>query len=150
MRSSHNVGVGHPLLRREAEHRLDLRAHVEAATGRPRLPAVRRHRHALEQRPKALFAELLGGDVIHESSRRTRGGAPAHSYRQPGPGLNAEGGSDRPYPAPMRRVRVIVGACALLAACAAPPALAGTLDSLTDAQIAARFAPRLVLHPEER
>ncbi len=50
----------------------------------------------------------------------------------------------------MRRVRVIVGVCALLAACAAPPAFAGTLDSLTDAQIAARFAPRLVLHADER
>ena len=50
----------------------------------------------------------------------------------------------------MRRVRVIVGVCALLAACAAPPAFAGTLDTLTDAQIAARFAPRLVLHADER
>ena len=50
----------------------------------------------------------------------------------------------------MRRVRVIVGVCALLAACAVPPAFAGTLDTLTDAQIAARFAPRLVLHADER
>ena len=57
---------------------------------------------------------------------------------------------DQPYPARMRRVRVIVGVCALLVACTAPPALAGTLDTLPDAQIAARFAPRLVLHADER
>jgi hypothetical protein len=50
----------------------------------------------------------------------------------------------------MRRLRVILSAWALLSACAVPPALAGTLDGLTDAQIATRFAPRLVLHPEER
>ena len=50
----------------------------------------------------------------------------------------------------MRRVRVIVGVCALLAAGSALPAYAGTLDTLPDAQIAARFAPRLVLHAEER
>jgi hypothetical protein len=49
----------------------------------------------------------------------------------------------------MRRFRVIVGVCALLATAAAP-AFAGTLDGLTDAQIAARFAPRLVLHADER
>ena len=58
--------------------------------------------------------------------------------------------SDATYPARMRRVRFIVSACALLAAWAAPPAFAGTLDGLTDAQIAARFAPRLVLHADER
>jgi hypothetical protein len=58
--------------------------------------------------------------------------------------------SEAAYPAGMRRVRFIVGACALLATCAAQPALAGTLDGLTDAQIAARFAPRLVLHADER
>jgi hypothetical protein len=52
------------------------------------------------------------------------------------------------YPASMRRVRVIVSVCALLAACAAAPAFAGTLDGLTDTQIAARFAPRLVLHAD--
>src|SRR5712675_1328005 len=45
----------------------------------------------------------------------------------------------------MRRFRVIVSACALLATAAAP-AFAGTLDGLTDAQIAAR----LVLHADER
>ena len=50
----------------------------------------------------------------------------------------------------MRRLCVILSACALLAACGAPPASAGTLDGLPDAQIAERFAPRLVLHPEER
>jgi hypothetical protein len=50
----------------------------------------------------------------------------------------------------MRRLRVILSAWALVAACAVPPAPAGTLDGLTDAQIAARFAPRLVLHPAER
>ena len=50
----------------------------------------------------------------------------------------------------MRRLCVILSAWALLAACAAPRRSAGTLDGLTDAQIAARFAPRLVLHPEER
>ena len=33
---------------------------------------------------------------------------------------------------------------------AAAPAFAGTLDGLTDAQIAERFAPRLVLHADER
>ena len=45
---------------------------------------------------------------------------------------------------------MIVGACALLAACAAQPAFAGTLDRLTDAQVAARFSPRLILHADER
>jgi hypothetical protein len=50
----------------------------------------------------------------------------------------------------MRRVQVIVSVCALLAACAVTPVSAGTLDGLTDAQIAARFAPRLVLHADER
>jgi hypothetical protein len=50
----------------------------------------------------------------------------------------------------MRRLRVILGAWALLVACTAQPVLAGTLDSLSNAQIAARFAPHLVLHPEER
>jgi hypothetical protein len=49
----------------------------------------------------------------------------------------------------MRRFRVIVSVCALLATAAAP-AFAGPLDGLTDAQIAARFAPRLVLHADER
>src|SRR5580765_7769996 len=49
----------------------------------------------------------------------------------------------------MRRFRVILGVCALLAT-AAVPAFAGTLDGLTDAQIAVRFAPRLVLHADER
>ena len=38
----------------------------------------------------------------------------------------------------------------LLAVVAAPAAPAGTLDGLPDAQIAARFAPRLVLHADER
>ena len=47
-------------------------------------------------------------------------------------------------------MRVIVGVCALLATCAVPPAFAGPLDTLPDAQIAARFAPRLVLHADER
>jgi hypothetical protein len=50
----------------------------------------------------------------------------------------------------MLRMRVIAGICALLGAFAAQPAFAGTVDGLTDAQIAARFAPRLVLHADER
>jgi hypothetical protein len=50
----------------------------------------------------------------------------------------------------MRRLRAILCACGVAAACGAQPALAGTLDGLPDAQIAARFAPRLVLHPQER
>ena len=50
----------------------------------------------------------------------------------------------------MRRLRLTVCALALLLAGSAPAALGGTLDGLTDAQIAARFAPRLVLHPAER
>jgi hypothetical protein len=50
----------------------------------------------------------------------------------------------------MRRTRMIVAACALLAVCAAAPASAGTIDGLTDAQIAARFSPRLALHADER
>ncbi len=50
----------------------------------------------------------------------------------------------------MRRLRMILSAGAVLASLAAPPALAGTLDGLPDAQIAARFAPRLVLHADER
>jgi hypothetical protein len=50
----------------------------------------------------------------------------------------------------MRRARVIVGLCALLAACVTSSASAGTLDGLTDAQIAARFAPRLVFSADER
>ena len=75
--------VGHPLRGRVSEHRLDLRADVEAATRHPRLPAVRRHRHALDQRLEALFAELLGGDVVHESSR-ARAGACAHSLSAAG------------------------------------------------------------------
>jgi hypothetical protein len=50
----------------------------------------------------------------------------------------------------MRRLRLTVCALALLLAAFAQPALGGTLDGLTDAQIAARFAPRLVLHPDER
>ena len=50
----------------------------------------------------------------------------------------------------MRRLRTVLGACALLAMVAAPAAPAGTIDGLPDAQIAARFAPRLVLHPDER
>ena len=49
----------------------------------------------------------------------------------------------------MRRLRVILSALALLLACAAPPALAGTLDSLSDTQLAARFAPRLVFDAGE-
>jgi hypothetical protein len=53
----------------------------------------------------------------------------------------------------MRRLRTIgraLGAAALLAVLAAVSAQGGTLDGLPDAQIAARFAPRLVLHPDER
>jgi hypothetical protein len=50
----------------------------------------------------------------------------------------------------MRRLRLTVCALALLLAWSAPSALGGTLDGLTDAQIAARFAPRLVVHPAER
>ena len=50
----------------------------------------------------------------------------------------------------MGLLRAMLCACGLLAISAAPPALAGTLDSLPDAQIAERFAPRLVLHQEER
>ena len=58
MRCSHSSGSAIHCAGREAEHRLDLRAHIQAATGRSRLPAVRRDRHALEQRSKALFAEV--------------------------------------------------------------------------------------------
>ena len=50
----------------------------------------------------------------------------------------------------MRRLCVILGAWALLGAAVVQPAAAGTLNGLGDAQIAARFAPRLVLHPAER
>ena len=56
----------------------------------------------------------------------------------------------RLYPASMRRLCVILGAWALLGAGVVQPAAAGTLNGLGDAQIAARFAPRLVLHPAER
>jgi hypothetical protein len=49
----------------------------------------------------------------------------------------------------MRRLRLIVCALALIA-CGAVPASGGTLDGLTDEQIAARFAPRLVLLADER
>ncbi|MDX6620021.1 MAG: Vacuolar protein sorting-associated protein 62 [Gaiellales bacterium] len=49
----------------------------------------------------------------------------------------------------MRRLRLTVCALALIA-CGAAPASGGTLDGLTDEQIAARFAPRLVLHADER
>src|SRR5436190_14950508 len=50
----------------------------------------------------------------------------------------------------MGRLQVMLCVCGLLVACAAPAAVAGTLDGLPDAQIAERFAPRLVLHPQER
>jgi hypothetical protein len=50
----------------------------------------------------------------------------------------------------MRRLRTVLGACVLLAVVAAPAAPAGTIDGLPDGQIAARFAPRLVLHADER
>ena len=53
-------------------------------------------------------------------------------------------------PSAVRRLCVVLAACGLLAALGAPAAFGGTLDSLTDAQIAARFAPRLVLHPAEQ
>jgi hypothetical protein len=57
---------------------------------------------------------------------------------------------ETPYPAPMRRLCLTVCALALLAASGVPPALAGALDGLSDAQIAARFAPRLVFNPAEQ
>ena len=50
----------------------------------------------------------------------------------------------------MRRLRLTVCALALSLACGVQPALGGILDGLTDAQIAERFAPRLVLHANER
>jgi hypothetical protein len=50
----------------------------------------------------------------------------------------------------MRRLQLTVCALALLLAYAVQPAAGGTLDGLTDAQIAARFAPRLVLHADEQ
>ena len=77
------LGIGHPLLRAEPQHRLDLRAHVETAPGRARLPAVGRHRHALEQRAEALFGELLVGVVIHAVSGARRV-ARLESYRHAG------------------------------------------------------------------
>ena len=62
------LGIGHPLLGREAQHRLDLGAHIEAAPRRARLPAIRGDGHALEQRSKALFPEWVGGSLVHGSS----------------------------------------------------------------------------------
>jgi hypothetical protein len=50
----------------------------------------------------------------------------------------------------MRRLCVFLSAFALLALCGAQGASGGTLDGLSDAQIAERFAPRLVLHPAEQ
>ena len=67
-------------------------------------------------------------------------------YRQLGAALSARFEAAA-VSCPMRRLRLTVGACALLAAGGAPARAAGTLDGLSDAQIAARFAPRLVLHP---
>ena len=138
--------IGHPLLRAVAEHRLDLRAHVEAASGGTRLPAVRGDRHALEQRTKALFAEMLGGGVIHEDRGAHPAGAPACPI-----------GSGAPDGLGRRPILPGCGGCApssapaaLLAVCAAPARARGHARRPADAQIAARFAPRLVLHPEER
>ena len=47
---------------------------------------------------------------VSSMSRRGHAWARVHiPYRHPGPRPECEGGSDRPYPARMRRVRVIVG-----------------------------------------
>ena len=152
------LGVAPSTARREPEHGLDLRAHVEAAPGRARLPAVGAHRHAFEQRTEALFTQIVGGVLVHAAPAQPaarllsyRHDTAARLGRVSGVAGNPhDGGVSAPaYPARMRRLRLTVCARALLAWGAAP-ASGGTLDGLTDAQIAARFAPRLVLHPDER
>ena len=50
----------------------------------------------------------------------------------------------------MRRPCLTLCALVLLATCGAQASLAGTLDGLSDAQIAARFAPRLVFNQAEQ
>ena len=142
------LGVGHPLLRREAEHRLDLRADVEAAAGGARLPAVGGHGHAFEQRSEALFPDVCSAEVSSIGSSRRAAGAPAESLsatrrRALSAPFECGAGADVSCRR-CARVQVIVSVCALLAACAAPPVLAGTLDGLT------RRADRCALRPAPR
>ena len=54
------VGIGHPLLRREAEHPLDLRAHVVPPPGHAGLSDVHDRGNSLDQEPVL----LLGGTQI--------------------------------------------------------------------------------------
>ena len=133
------VDVAHPLLGREAGHRLDLRAHVETAARLARLPAVGRNRHALDQRPEALFAEMLGGGVIHESRARARG-TRLQALSATRPLLFKR----RLYPASMRRLCVILGAWALLAACVV------AARGRRDARRPRRRADRRALRPAPR
>ena len=150
MRCSHSSGSAIHCVRAEAEHRLDLRAHVEAAPGRARLPAIRGDRHALEQRAEALFAEVLGGGVIHEVGAHARrracmllsAGAALRTHAR------MEGGLSCPRCGALRAHRLRLRAARRRARRRRRSPARSTASP--DAQIAERFAPRLVLHADER
>ncbi len=82
MRCSHSSGIGHPLLGRVAEHRLDLRAHVEAAPGGSPPPSGTRR----PARPRAAHGSAVRGGARRRCHPWGRGARPERRaclpYRQ--------------------------------------------------------------------